>query len=232
MMSMPTARPDGTARSAVLASLALATGLRFTCRITSPGCSTRAAGLSGSISVTIAPRVFAGSSNCRDISGVTLLSVMPNPAPVSPPGAPASACTGRFGVEAELLDFHVERPLLAVPNHFHRHRCTRRRRRYDLRQIVAARHRLAVEFHDDVAGFDARRRRRSGRHLRDDGAAPILQAERINLVRRHGTHRDADAAARDLARPQSGQHVAERVDGNREADADVAGAAAHPPPLL
>ena len=57
---MPTARPDGTARSAALASLTLATGLRFTCSITSPGCSTRAAGLSGSTSVMIAPRVFAG----------------------------------------------------------------------------------------------------------------------------------------------------------------------------
>ena len=46
LMSMPTARPAGTARSAALASDALVTGLRFTCMITSPGCSTRAAGLS------------------------------------------------------------------------------------------------------------------------------------------------------------------------------------------
>ena len=113
MISMPTARPDGTARSAVLASLALATGLRFTCRITSPGCSTRAAGLSGSTSVTTAPRVSAGSSNCRAISGVTLFSVMPKPAPVSPPGSAGIRLAGRFGIEVELFDRHVERPLLA-----------------------------------------------------------------------------------------------------------------------
>ena len=77
MISMPTVRPDGTARRSWLASVAFDTACRFTCKITSPAWSDRAAGLSWSTSVMTAPLVPDGRSIRRATSGVTLFSVIP-----------------------------------------------------------------------------------------------------------------------------------------------------------
>ena len=64
-------------------------------------------------------------------------------------------------------------------------------------------------------------------HLRYHGASAIFQAERFDFIRRHRPHRHADLAARDLARAQPRQHVANRIDRHGEPDADVARAARH-----
>ena len=87
--------------------------------------------------------------------------------------------------------------------------------------------RPAVELDDHVAGLDAALRRRAARrHLRDDRAGARLEAEVLEVLTRHRGHRHADAAADDLALPQLRQQLADGVDRHREADADVALAAA------
>ena len=79
-------RPDGTLSSSRLASVAFDTVLPFTDRMMSPGRICVAALLLGSTSVTSAPLLPDGSCTRREICGVTLLSVTPNPLLLSSSG--------------------------------------------------------------------------------------------------------------------------------------------------
>ena len=90
-------------------------------------------------------------------------------------------------------------------------------------ELVTVPDRLAVVGHDHVAGLESGARGGAARHhVQHDGAVAILQAELVDRVRGDRADADADAAARDLAGAQLRQQLADDVDRDREADADVA----------
>ena len=176
--------------------------------------------------MTTAPRVPAGSSNCRAISGVTLFSVMPNPAPVSPARLAGIGLPVGFGVEVELVDPHVERALLAVAHHLDRHG----RARVPWPPRAAGRSSLVF------TGLPLNSTMTSPGSMPAVAAGPggtcattaPRRSFRLSASTSSGDTGRTDTPirpARDLARAQARQHVADRVDGDREADADVARAA-------
>ena len=104
------------------------TALPFTDRMTSPGRSAPADGPSGSTSVTTAPDWPDGICSRRAICGVTLLERQAEAAAalllrrLAVRRCCGSARCVLLGLEVELVDGDVQRLLLLVAQHLHRHR--------------------------------------------------------------------------------------------------------------
>ena len=219
--------PDGIRASSRCASAAVSTGCRPTRTITSPGCMpARAAGLPCSTSVTTAPRAILHAQLARDLRRDVLQRDAEAAARFLRRIVRLTSVAARgvgLGLEVELVDRDVERPLHPVAHDAHRNRGAGPGVDDHANELVACLTGLPLKPMITSPGSrPALLAALSGDDALHDRALAILQAELVDRLARNRADRHADAAARDLAGAQLRQQLAHGVDGNREADADVA----------